>query len=1194
MKTKRIAKTLLAVSLIFTSIFCLVGCRKKLTDTPLEGLVKVADFSTGENESFFASNGWCNGEPFNVTWSKKNVKYEDSVAKLFITEKEEENAEIPYYGGELRSKDHYHYGDYEITMKVEPKKGTCTSFFVYTGPSEYDENGNPNPHDEVDIEFLGKDTTHVQFNFFVNGKGGNEYMYDLGFDASEDFHTYGFRWTDSYITWYVDGVPVYRVDETPKKPLPKTPGRMMTNYWCGTKEAELWMGKYDKPLEGEASEYKSISTSATPIVAPEDPGTNSNIKWDEVNALSGLSPVSSDNKHTITPNNSEYRIQYSEVQGGSYNNVKFPLGSKAYGMNYFYAKLTNNTTDKYSTVRIDLYGDATRKTVNNKTVCNVSSTMDGEEVATDLDWGGTTFAEIEPGKTVVVIIYFEGLVTDLQIMLDSSTYQDTKVYAGDITISDIKFAFEGELKLPEGVELPTEDEEVIEWSNINALASLEPISSNEKHTITVDGAKYNVVYSDVAGGGIEGQGYSNVKFEVADQAEGKNYVHLMAKNNGTAQVTLRVDVVGQPSKVITNAPTICNRSATIDGNPGTTDLEWGGSTFTIPAGTEVEIVVYFEGVVSDLQLMFDSSIYDDTTTHSGNVTISDLKFAAKGEVVLPTEPSDTPQEPEGPSQDNPSDSPVVDNTWTDTKVVINGVDKIFAGNVELYTVAYKENQVKVSYENMGGSTYKNINAQINDIVGTYNTFTFVITNNGSATSKVRVDINRNEQVGNTKAINVSATMNGNAVFTNLEWGGSFFEIAAGQTATCVVVFDASLGAKELMFMIDSSWNDSTNRSGSIILKEMAFSGGTANEPEQPGDTPQEPSVPELPTIDNDAIALEFTTDGAYTVNNDITNKITRVIYSGIKDNSYKCICNDFSTLIGEHNIISITVKNNALTSSKLRFDVGYKLENGNVVSTITKASVGNINNEDSTVTVDVAANSTITIVLEFDITIPATNLNIFIDSGWSQTTSSHNGDLYIGNVKFSSKVNSDDTEQPGDTPQEPEEGINWDEIDALEGLTVNTEVYTVTSNAASYKVVYEDITGATYKNVQFVVAEAANGKNYVYLKITNNGTTSVNVRVDALGVATTPSVNQNDKCNVSATMNGEYVWTDLDWGGTAFDNIAAGATVEIEIYFEGIVESLLVYLDTHKGDHVGPFSGDVTISDIKFALDGELNLPEVA
>ena len=35
----------------------------------------------------------------------------------------------------------------------------------YTGPSE------GKPWDEIDIEFLGKDTTKVQFNYFTHGRG---------------------------------------------------------------------------------------------------------------------------------------------------------------------------------------------------------------------------------------------------------------------------------------------------------------------------------------------------------------------------------------------------------------------------------------------------------------------------------------------------------------------------------------------------------------------------------------------------------------------------------------------------------------------------------------------------------------------------------------------------------------------------------------------------------------------------------------------------------------------------------------------------------------------------------------------------------------------------------------------------------------------------------------------------------------
>ena len=101
-------------------------------------------------------------------------------------------------------------------MKPSANGGTASTFFVCTGPYDtkyvLDENGDyvldengqrltqNNPHDEIDIEFLGKDTTKVQFNFFVDGKGGNEYMYDLGFDASEEFHTYGFRWEVDAIT----------------------------------------------------------------------------------------------------------------------------------------------------------------------------------------------------------------------------------------------------------------------------------------------------------------------------------------------------------------------------------------------------------------------------------------------------------------------------------------------------------------------------------------------------------------------------------------------------------------------------------------------------------------------------------------------------------------------------------------------------------------------------------------------------------------------------------------------------------------------------------------------------------------------------------------------------------------------------------------------------------------------------------
>ena len=98
------------------------------------------------------------------------------------------------------------------------------------------------------IEILGKDTTKVQFNYFTDGKGNHEKIIDLGFDASQEFHTYGFEWTETSIKWFVDGKEVHSATEN----IPKTPGRLMMNVWNG-KGVDAWLNPYDGtvPLTAE-------------------------------------------------------------------------------------------------------------------------------------------------------------------------------------------------------------------------------------------------------------------------------------------------------------------------------------------------------------------------------------------------------------------------------------------------------------------------------------------------------------------------------------------------------------------------------------------------------------------------------------------------------------------------------------------------------------------------------------------------------------------------------------------------------------------------------------------------------------------------------------------------------------------------------------------------------------------------------
>ena len=665
-------KLLVVIALLLVTVLSLSSCRLiigvvdfvqnvinpkiELTDAPLEA-EKIIDFANGANpDVLFESDGWSNGDVFNVVWKKHNVFYGDGIMRLGITEEkatawiDDAEVEYSYTAGEARTQNYYHYGDYEVSMKPSANPGTASTFFTCTGPydtkfvldenGEYmlDENGQritvANPHDEIDIEFLGKDTTHVQFNFFVDGKGGNEYMHELGFDASEDFHTYGYRWTETSITWFVDGEPVYKVTTDTSaseaanlrivEKIPQTPGRMLTNYWCGNERAVGWMGLYTGNTKDQGTEYQWMATSAqgAPLNPPEKPDDEvEGLDWSKIDAITPTFETTE--LYTVTTEGTSANITYTEVGGSCYKNVEMDITEASAGKNYLHLVVTNNGENPVR-FRVNVVDMALVDAGAQNMSTNDSATVNGNSAWTDHEWGGSFF-DLAAGETYEIVIVFKGEVEKLQLMPDSSK-NDSSVNAGNITISEIKFATVGEIEIPEDPNDPPEDpNEPPANPPVDDGLQLNFWTSSSDYTVNGNNIKYNGA----------GNSYSCAgSADIVAHAAGKNTFTVTITNNGTATSRVRIDIQGENQ---VGNHSVLNTGAT--GGDVWTDAEWGGSTVTVEAGASVTLVITYDiytdrGEVANLVVFVDSG-RGDGETYNSDITLSGMAFS--GEATPPVE-----------------------------------------------------------------------------------------------------------------------------------------------------------------------------------------------------------------------------------------------------------------------------------------------------------------------------------------------------------------------------------------------------------------------------------------------------------------------------------------------------------------------------------------------------------------------------
>jgi beta-glucanase (GH16 family) len=135
-----------------------------------------------------------------------------------------------YSSGLLTTELSFHLGSgyIEISADIPDEQGLLSAFWLLPADGDWSS--------EIDVfEILGHDTDKLHTNLWDDGTPDQQTITIPGLGSG--FHTYGLHWTDTTISWIVDGVTVRQVPNTVTEPMYLAVSLAVDTTWTGSPDA---------------------------------------------------------------------------------------------------------------------------------------------------------------------------------------------------------------------------------------------------------------------------------------------------------------------------------------------------------------------------------------------------------------------------------------------------------------------------------------------------------------------------------------------------------------------------------------------------------------------------------------------------------------------------------------------------------------------------------------------------------------------------------------------------------------------------------------------------------------------------------------------------------------------------------------------------------------------------------------------